>query len=197
MKQVLYVLIGVLAGFLLAGMLLLVARLPAGKPVTLVPAPSQAPFVVQVSGAVVKPGVYDLTEGSRIQDAIEAAGGLLAEADTRSLNLAARLTDGQQVDIPYQAGSEPSSSSSGNTAPFTVISSTPTTGPDQSELVNINSATLQELDALPGVGPTTAQNIITYRQQHGPFQHIEDIMNVPGIGPATFDRISSLITVGP
>ncbi len=118
------------------------------------------------------------------------------------MNLAARVEDGQQIDVPYQSGAGPSSSSSlppsnSNPFPFTVISSTPTANPAAADLVNINTATLQELDALPGIGPTTAQNIITYRQQHGPFQHIEDIMNVPGIGPATFDRLSSLITVGP
>ncbi len=204
MKQVLYVLIGVVAGFLMAAVLLLVARLPAGQAVTLEPAPTKEPLKVQVTGAVVRPGVYEFPEGSRIQDAVEAAGGLLAEANTDGINMAARLEDAQQLDIPYVAGAGPSSSSSSslggnNPNPFTVISNTPTPNPQSSgaDLVDINTATLDELNSLPGIGPTTAQNIIAYRSQHGPFEHIEDIMNVPGIGPATFDRISSLITVGP
>jgi competence protein ComEA len=77
-----------------------------------------------------------------------------------------------------------------------VVATLPTTPNTQASLVNINTATLQQLQTLPGVGPVTAQSIITYRQSHGPFQHIEDIMNVPGIGPATFDQIKDLITVG-
>lgn len=191
MKHIVYVLIGLLAGFILAGALLLVSRLPAGKPVTLEPAPTQAPIEVHVIGAVVRPGVYSFPEGSRVQDAVTAAGGLLAEADPNAINLAARLEDGEQLDVPYQAGSAPRSSSA---APFQVVS---TQGPSTSsaDLININTATLQELDSLPGIGPTTAQKIIDYRQQHGPFRQIEEIMNVSGIGPATFDRIKDLITV--
>ncbi len=200
MKQVLYVLIGVVAGFLMAAVLLLVARLPAGQAVTLEPAPTKEQLMVQVSGAVVRPGVYSFPDGSRVQDAVDAAGGLLAEANTDGINMAERLQDAQEVNIPYVAGAGPASSSSSasnNPSPFTVITSSPTPDLGQTELVDINSASLQELDSLPGIGPTTAQNIIDYREQHGPFNHIEDIMNVPGIGPATFDRISSLITVGP
>jgi competence protein ComEA len=194
MKNILYVLIGLMAGFVLAAVLLIVTRMSPGQPVTLEPAPTQAPIVIQIMGEVVKPGVYSMPDGSRVQDAVDAAGGLLADADTGSLNLAARLEDGQQVVI--------SSSGSALTtptpthSPFTVLTTlTPrvTTTP-RSALVNINTATLQQLDTLPGIGPVTAQSIVTYRQQH-PFQHIEDIMNVPGIGPATFDRIRALITV--
>ena len=82
MKNVLYVLIGLMAGFVLAAILLVVTRLPGGQPVTLEPAPTEAPIVVQIIGAVVKPGVYQFPDGSRVQDAVAAAGGLLAEADS-------------------------------------------------------------------------------------------------------------------
>jgi competence protein ComEA len=113
------------------------------------------------------------------------------EANPDAINLAARLEDGEQLDVPYKAGYAPTSSSS---APFQVVS---TQGPSSSnaDLININTATLEKLDSLPGIGPTTAQKIIDYRAQHGPFQQIEEIMNVSGIGPATFDRIKDLITV--
>jgi competence protein ComEA len=205
MKNILYVLIGMMTGFVLAAILLVVTRLPGGQPVTLEPAPTQAPVVIQIIGAVVKPGVYTLQDGSRVQDAVDAAGGLLAEADSNSVNLAARLEDGQQINIPSLGGS--ALAPMATSAPFAVISTTTVSTAEAStltptaassvSLININTATLQQLDTLPSIGPVTAQSIVTYRQQHGPFQHIEDIMNVSGIGPVTFDKIQKLITVGP
>ena len=207
MKNILYVLIGLMAGFVLAAILLIVTRLPGGQPVTLQPAPTQPPVVIQIIGEVVKPGVYTLPDGSRVQDAVNAAGGLLADANSNSVNLAARLEDGQQINIPSQNGSVPGASApsgplapsvpTATGAPFTVVSTLTPTAVSSASLININTATLEQLDTLPGIGPVTAQSIVTYRQQHGRFQHIEDIMNVSGIGPATFDKIQSLITVGP
>lgn len=198
MKQVIYVLIGLLAGFILAGALFIVTRTPSGEPVKLLPSPTQPSITVQIIGDVVHPGVYSFAQGSRVQDAVNAAGGLLSTADTTSVNLAAKLEDGQQLNIPSQgggvAGALPGSSSlpGSSNAPFLVLT-TPTI--PAGNLININTATLAQLDTLPGIGPTTAQKIIDYRSQHGPFQKIEDIMNVPGIGPATFDNIKTLISV--
>lgn len=194
MKQILNVVIGVVAGFLLAGAVLLVVRLPGGKPVTLEPAPTQTPITVHVIGAVVRPGVYTFPQGSRVQDAVTAAGGLLAEADPSLINLAAKLEDGQQLQIPAIGGGVPGAVSTG-TGPFTVLS-TPGAPAANTNLVNINTATVDELDTLPGIGPSTAQKIIDYRVQHGPFSQIEQIMDVSGIGPATFDRLKNLITTG-
>lgn len=191
MKQILNVVIGVVAGFLLAGAVLLVVRLPGGKPVTLEPAPTQTPITVHVIGAVVRPGVYTFPQGSRVQDAVTAAGGLLAEANPSLINLAAKLEDGQQLQIPAIGGGVPGAVSTG-TGPFTVLS----TPAANTNLVNINTATVDELDTLPGIGPSTAQKIIDYRVQHGPFSQIEQIMDVSGIGPATFDRLKNLITTG-
>ena len=195
MKNILYVVIGILAGFILAAILFVVTRLPAGQAVTLMPPPTTAPIVVQIIGEVVKPGVYSMPDGSRVQDAVDAAGGLLADADSNSINLAAKLEDGQQVRISALAAT--TLVPTPTRAPFFVIPTATSATPVSGSLVNINTATVQQLDALPGIGPVTAQSIVTYRQQHGPFQHIEDIMNVPGIGPATFSAIQNLITVGP
>jgi competence protein ComEA len=191
MRQVLYVLLGVFAGFVLAGGLLYVMRAPAGEPIMLQPAPTEKPIAVHVVGAVPRPGLYEFAEGARVQDAIDAAGGLLAEAAPESLNLAALLEDGQQLDVPYQAGAEPVPGSE----PFG--NALPTEAPTASaeDLININTATLEELDSLPGIGPTTAQKIIDYRTENGPFLQIEDIMNVSGVGPSTFENIRDLITV--
>ena len=190
MKNVLYVLLGVMAGFMLAGVLIFVARAPAGKPIVLLPAPTKAPVAVHVIGAVPRPGLYEFTEGARVQDAIDAAGGILAEANINAVNLAALLEDGQQLDIPYKDGSAPTA---GANVDLPSSTEEPAGNPDV-ELVNINTAMLEELDALPGIGPTTAQKIIDYRTEHGPFAAIEDIMNVSGIGLSTFENIRELIT---
>jgi competence protein ComEA len=184
MKNALYVLLGVMAGFVLAGVLVYVSRAPVGEPIVLQAAPTKAPLAVHVIGAVPRPGLYEFAEGARIQNAIDAAGGLLASANVDSLNLAALLEDGQQLNIPYM--DEPPAATE---AP--VVTEAPTSG-----LININTATLAELDTLPGIGPTTAQKIIDYRSQNGNFSTIEDIMKVSGIGPATFENIKALITVG-
>lgn len=193
MKNILYVLLGVMAGFVLAGILIFVARAPAGIPIMLEPAPTEAPIAVHVIGAVARPGLYEFPSGTRVQDAIDAAGGLLAEANSDSLNLAALLEDGQQLSIPYKAGSEPVITTNTLELPSSV---TPTSTADPNvELVNINTATVEELDSLPGIGPTTAQKIIDYRTANGPFTTLESIMNVSGIGPSTFEDIKALISI--
>jgi len=190
LKSILYMTAGVLFGLFIAVLVWVVARSPSGQAVTLRPVPTEKPIVVQVSGAVPRPGVYALAQGSRVQDAISAAGGFLAEAERTGINLARALEDGEQLDIPYMEGSSP------------VIIDAPTvvvvgTAPSSTELININTASATELDTLPGIGPTTAQKIIDYRQQNGPFLAKEDIVNVSGIGPGTYERIKDLITVGP
>jgi competence protein ComEA len=210
MKNALYILLGVMAGFVLAGVLFFVSRAPQGEPILLQPAPTKAPLAVHVIGAVPRPGLYEFAEGSRVQDAIDAAGGLLTEANADALNLAALLQDGQQLAIPYADGREVSSqsettvelpSSESNVPPsdgssFDSPSDTGSSvGGPTTELVNINTATFDELNALPSIGPTTAQKIIDYRTENGPFSTIEDIMNVSGIGTATFEDIKDLITV--
>jgi len=180
---------GVLFGLFIAVLVWVVARNPSGQAVTLRPVPTEKPIVVQVTGAVPRPGVYALAQGSRVQDAISAAGGFLAEANKTGINLARALEDGEQLDIPYMEGSSP------------VILEAPTAveiiPPSSAELININTASSAELDSLPGIGPTTAQKIIDYREQNGPFVSPEDIINVSGIGPGTYERIKDLITVGP
>lgn len=197
MRSALHVLVGVLAGFALAGLLMFVSRAPAGQPIVLQPAPTKAPIAVHVIGAVPRPGLYQFSEGARVQDAIDAAGGLLASSNTDAINLAALLTDGQQLDIPYRSGearvdddSSPSLPGSSQ-ATATPVSSSNSNG----DLININTATLSELDSLPGIGPSLAQRIIDYREENGAFSTIEEIMDVSGVGPSTFENIKDLITV--
>ena len=191
MKTVLYILVGILLGLLLAGGVWLAARAPQGESVELRPAPTPEPIQVHVTGAVVRPGLYDLPENSRVMDAVEAAGGFVAEADKNSINLAARIEDAEKLDIPFVAGFVPDEEQG-----FVVISDGTPSPLAGEELVDINSASVEELDKLPGIGPTTAQKIIEYREVAGPFARIEDIVNVSGIGSATYEDIKDLITVG-
>jgi competence protein ComEA len=174
MKMLLNIVYGVLIGLLAAGVIWLAASRPRGEAVTLLPTATPGMLTVYVSGAVVIPGVYPLPAGSRVDAAVQAAGGFLPGAEQESVNLAKPLEDGQQIDVPGIVD----------------------TSHVNAGRVNINTATVAELDALPGIGPTTAQSIVDYRLQNGPFQAIQDIQNVPGIGPATYDRIKYFINIG-
>lgn len=138
---------------------------------------------VDVDGAVARPNVIELPEGSRVQDAIEACGGLAADADVSSINRASVLQDGQKVYVP-KAGETlqvPGVSAGGAAAAGT--------------LVNINFATVEELDGLPGVGEATAQAIVEDREANGAFASIEDLMRVSGIGEKKFEKLRDLICV--
>jgi competence protein ComEA len=191
MKTVLNIVIGILVGLFLAGGIWVATRAPSGESVELRAAPTAEPLRVHVAGAVVRPGVYELGENSRVEDAVEAAGGFVVEADKNALNLAAKLDDGERLDIPYVAGFIPE-----ETEGFVVITEGTTSPLAGEDLININTATFEELDTLPGIGGTYAQRIIDYRTEHGPFATIDDILNVPGIGSATFAEIKDMITVG-
>ena len=184
MKSVLYMVSGILFGLFVAALVWVVARNPSGTAVTLRPVPTDKPIIIHITGAVPRPGVYALPQGARVQDAISAAGGFLAEAEKSGINLARPLEDGEQLDIPFVDGFSP------------VIPTPVETFIPSSDLININTASVDELDTLPGIGPTTALKIVEYRDTNGPFLNIEDIVNVSGVGPTTYDRIKDLITVG-
>lgn len=180
---------GILFGLFVALLIWVVARNPSGQAVTLRPVPTEKPIVIHITGAVPRPGVYALAQGSRVQDAISAAGGFLADADKTGINLARALEDGEQLDIPYVTGVSPVLGT--EEVPLVTVPAS------SSELININTASQTELESLPGIGPTTAQKIIAYREANGPFVTTQDIINVSGIGPGTYERIKDLITVGP
>jgi competence protein ComEA len=175
-----YIIMGVLLG---VGVFFLVTRPPRGEPIELLPAPTPSPIMVYVSGSVGKAGLYTLPSGSRVNDAIQAAGGFTVDANTGALNLAEILEDGEQIDVPELL------------PPSVIGSGTRSTNPSAT-LININTASLEQLDTLPEIGPITAQNIIDYRNANGLFKRIEDIQDVPEIGQVTFDKIKDLITVG-
>lgn len=143
-------------------------------------------IVVHVLGAVRRPGVVRLQQGSRVQDAIESAGGLRSSAAPGELNLAQILTDGQQIMVGSRSHPGGRLSDSGPAG------SGPSTGSTQ---VDLNSATAAQLDSLPGVGPVTAERILAWRTEHGSFRRVEELQEVEGIGPKTYADIAPHVRV--
>jgi competence protein ComEA len=138
---------------------------------------ASGPVLVHVVGAVHRPGVYRLPAGSRVRDAIHAAGGATVAARTSEINLAERLADGEQVVLPGR----------GITLPVAVSGSGP------HGIVHLSSATADQLDALDGIGPTLAARIVAYRTQHGGFRRVDDLADVPGIGPAKLEAMRAQV----
>lgn len=166
------------AGKLLAG----AGAASAEPPAALVQAnaPAAAKLVVHVAGAVRRPGLYELAEGSRVSDAVARAGGATAKADTAAVNLAAPLADGIQVLIPSRVAGAAGAAAGSDGAP--------------GRRVSLSSATFADLDALPGIGPVTAQKILDYRAQHGGFSSVDDLDAISGIGPARIEQLRDLVT---
>lgn len=171
-----------LASFLASIWLL---RRPAPAPIRIVPPPTPAPtptatpvwLQIYLTGAVHAPGVYTVPQGLRVWALLEQAGGLQADADLEALNLAAPVTDGMHLHVPRRGER----------------SATPTPSPR----LDLNTASVEELEQLPGIGPRTAQAIVDYRLKHGPFRRLEDLLAVSGIGPATLERLRPYVTVSP
>jgi competence protein ComEA len=162
------------------------------------PATSVAPTVparilVHVAGAVVEPGVYELANGARIRDALAAAGGPRAAADWNALNLAAPIADGSRVYVPEAGEAITGALVSG--PPVTVAGDgAGDVAPSLSGPVDLNRASADELDVLPGIGPATAAAIVDERNRNGPFASVDDLERVPGIGPAKLAAVRDLVT---
>ncbi len=171
------------------------------KAALLAPAPPTRLYV-DVSGAVRRPSLYVLPPGSRVMQAVRAAGGPTGEADMDSVNLAEKVTDGQKVFVPKRAAFMPASSlpmPTVGTPTVTKKSGTAKTGSTKlsagsGETVALNAATPEQLERLPGVGPSMAGRILAYRAQVGGFEKPEDLMNVPGLGPKKYARIAPFVT---
>jgi competence protein ComEA len=191
-----------LAGAALLAALLFGSRLlshggSAAPPLPTLPPPTFATttapptrVVVDVVGAVRRPGLYRLAQGARVADAVARAGGSTRKADLALVNLAALVSDGEQVVVPRRgvavgaAGAAAGGAAGGGASGASGIP----TGP-----VHLNGATVEQLDALPGVGPVTAQKIIDYRQKHGAFTSVDELDAVSGIGPARLDQLRDLV----
>jgi competence protein ComEA len=169
-------LLGFFLGIGAAAVIYLIAVPPRGTPIMLLPTPTSSPVVVYISGNVEDPGVYSLPAGSRIQDLVEAAGGPLPASELDSINLAELLSDSQHVHIPV----------TGETASDIINSTFP---------LDLNSATAEDLDTIPGIGPVLAGEIVSYREQNGDFSSLGDLLNVTGIGEAKLNDIMEYLFI--
>jgi competence protein ComEA len=176
---------GILVALLLAlgGRFLLHSQAPAVPPPVRVAAPAttaaHATIFVNVVGAVRRPGLYRLREGSRVATAVSRAGGATRRAQLELVNLAALVSDGEQIVVPRRGAGGVVGATAGSAAAG---------GP-----VHLNSATLEQLDGLPGIGPVTAEKILAYRQEHGAFGSVDELDAVPGIGPARLEQLRDLV----
>jgi len=212
--------LGVLAVVCLGGWLVIHRPTPAALPAAIPPAQSQSQAIshvatsgaktgnqvsshdtrvfVDVQGAVAHPGLYEFTAEMRVADAIKAAGGLTAKADRRQVNLASRLTDQQQLTIPQKGehvastGSQSATSVAGKTSP--AAESGATKSGSGGTVVNLNTATVSDLQQLTGIGEKKAQKIVDYRTAHGSFQTVKDLAQVPGFGEKTVANLQDQLT---
>jgi competence protein ComEA len=161
------------------------AATPAGAQTT-PPAAPPVTVVVYVAGQVASPGVYAVASGGRVADAVLAAGGTSPEADVEQLNLAARVADGERIYVPRK----------GEAAPLVgAAPAPPGAGAAPAGPVDLNTATAEQLEALPGVGPATSKAILAYRTSHGRFRSVTELLEVPGIGPAKLEALRPMVRV--
>lgn len=187
------------------------AAAPTAASAAISPPTTPASVVVSVQGAVKKAGVYTLSEGDRVQDLLELAGGALDDSNLININLAARLVDGTTLIVPswnpddywtYQAAANPpqytilqqNTAAMEPSAPASAEPQMPSRAAGGTSLINLNTATQEQLESLPGIGPTYAKEIIRTREQ-SPFRAIEDVMQVRGIGEKRLEAIRPLITI--
>ena len=207
-ERLLCLVLGLFVGTLLTVLILTANKRTQPAPIIIEPAPplptntplpaptvttTPAPYAIYVSGAVVSPGVYEVPVGARIGAVIELAGGFTEDAAAISVNLAQPLRDGDQVHVPSQVEFVATVPLVQTAVPATELAE-PGAGGSVGR-ININEASATELETLPGIGPSTAAQIIAYRDANGPFPTIAAIMEVPGIGPAKFAGIEELIGV--
>jgi len=176
--------IGLLLGIILSGIFLLIILSPRGHPLTLAPKPTESFILAHISGDVISPGVYELVPESRAIDLINAAGGFTDEANREAVNQAGKIHDGAYIHVPSITDES-----------FYEFNHNETYADSTDLNININTAVQMDLESLPGIGPAKAEDIITYREENGWFLSIEDIMNVPGIGPSLFNDIKDMIII--
>mgnify|MGYP001049661741 CR=1 FL=1 len=203
MKQLYTIIFGIMIGLLAAGLILLISKPDQGQPITLNPAPTptttsqpkptntETPFRVQISGEIIHPGIYEIPPYSRLETLVQIAGGLTEGADVNRVNLALLLDDGDYVFIPEENQDIPDIA---RNAPINSLISSENTF---SYPININTATQEEFESLPGIGPTKAADIIEYRQKIGAFSSIEELVDIHGIGPVTLENLREYLICEP
>lgn len=168
----------------------------SGAPAATTPPAAPATLVVQAAGAVARPGVYRVAAGARVVDVVEAAGGPTPDADPHQLALAATVADGARIYVPRRGEAAEDGRSIGIGSPGSpAVAGSPSAGPTAAAVVDLNTATVEELDALTGIGPATAQAIVEHRRLHGPFSSVDGLLAVRGIGPAKLEAVRDRVRV--
>lgn len=199
MARVAIALLAAVAAVAAAGVGLVALDDRAAPPIVIEDPRPDAAVVVAVEGAVASPGVFALPGDARAGDALAAAGGAVPAADLAEVNLARRLRDEDCIVVPTLVptpAAAPSVTASTANPPLAPPAPAATTPPAPPAVVDLNSASLQELDVLPGIGPVLAERIVAYRTQNGPFRAVDDLADIQGISDATVDELRSLVTVG-
>lgn len=203
MKPALILAYGLLLGLLIGGAILLLSKPPLGEPVTLQTAPSPTPthpprptstpepIMVQISGQVHEPGIYTLPKDTRLMTLIDQAGGVTAMADESRINYTAILWDGDYYYIPAEDEAIPETAAN---APGNIHQ---VREPIYDYPIDLNEADQAALESLPGIGPSRAADILSYRDEHGPFLSLNALANVPGIGPVTVNSLKDYLYVEP
>ena len=203
MKSWFKLIYGLLLGLLLGGVILLIAKPATGDAIALISAPSATPsrqpsptntpepILVQISGKVVSPGIYSLQQDARLQDLIDLAGGLAADAEKNRVNGAALLRDGDYFYIPDVDETIP------ETAANSPVNLNVDLDSEYDYPLDLNTATQEALESLPGIGPTKAEDIIAYRDLHGRFTSVDELSNVSGIGEVTVESLREYLYVEP
>ena len=203
MKPWQILLVGVLIGLLAVGLILLVSSPIKGTSITLSPPPSPTPtdrpapsatptpIQVQIGGEVIQPGIYHLEEGTRLGSLIELAGGFTDAADLLRVNLAARCQDGDYFYVPTFDQQIPETASNAPQNLFLIKT------PVFNYPLDLNQATKEELESLPGIGPGKAEDILTYRETFGPFTSLDELLEVEGIGQKTLDSLREFLIIEP
>ena len=163
---------------------------PPGASTSSLPVAPPVTVTVHVAGQVASPGVYAVPSGGRVADAVIAAGGAAAEADVEQLNLAARVSDGERIYVPRKGEAPPPV-----VGPAPASSSAASKGGAPAGPVDLNTATAEQLEALPGVGPATSKAILAYRTSHGRFRSVTELLEVPGSGPAKLEALRPMVRV--
>ena len=188
MTRIAVVLGAIIIGVVAVGAVLLVYDDLSAPPIVVADPDPARPIAVEITGAVATPGVYELAAEARVIDLVEAAGGTTADADLGGVNLARRVRDEDRVVIPSQAPPPAITSATGDQPGSSAAAGSPAQ-------VNINTASVDELDQLPGIGPAIAQRVVDYRSEQGPFRSVDELARVSGISSAMVDELRSEITV--